>query len=74
MPNEHRAIRSRLDFSKIPTAIQIPISSAASRRWRLAGEMSRRFSQPFILASWLRAGAVARDLGIRVGSSASRPI
>jgi len=24
MPNEKRAIRSRLDFSKIPTATQIP--------------------------------------------------
>ena len=24
MPNEMRAIRSRLDFSKIPTATQIP--------------------------------------------------
>ena len=35
MPNENRAIRSRLDFSKIPTAIQIPNTdrSAACRSY-----------------------------------------
>jgi DNA-directed RNA polymerase beta subunit len=32
MPNEHRAIRSRLDFSKIPTAIQIPNLIEVQRR------------------------------------------
>jgi DNA-directed RNA polymerase subunit beta len=32
MPNENRAIRSRLDFSKIPTAIQIPNLIEVQRR------------------------------------------
>ena len=32
MPNEHRAIRSRLDFSKIPTSIQIPNLIEVQRR------------------------------------------
>src|SRR6202522_16479 len=32
MPNEHRALRSRLDFSKIPTAIQIPNLIEVQRR------------------------------------------
>jgi len=32
MPNEHRAIRTRLDFSKIPTAIQIPNLIEVQRR------------------------------------------
>ena len=32
MPNEKRAIRSRLDFSKIPTAIQIPNLIEVQRR------------------------------------------
>src|ERR1700758_832880 len=32
MPNEHRAIRSRLDFFKIPTAIQIPNLIEVQRR------------------------------------------
>ncbi len=32
MPNENRAIRSRLDFSKIPTSIQIPNLIEVQRR------------------------------------------
>ena len=32
MPNENRAVRSRLDFSKIPTAIQIPNLIEVQRR------------------------------------------
>jgi DNA-directed RNA polymerase subunit beta len=32
MPNENRALRSRLDFSKIPTAIQIPNLIEVQRR------------------------------------------
>ena len=32
MPNEKRAIRSRLDFSKIPTATQIPNLIEVQRR------------------------------------------
>ena len=32
MPNEMRAIRSRLDFSKIPTATQIPNLIEVQRR------------------------------------------
>ena len=32
MPNDHRAIRSRLDFSKIPTSIQIPNLIEVQRR------------------------------------------
>src|SRR5713226_5844840 len=32
MPNENRAIRSRLDFSKIPTATQIPNLIEVQRR------------------------------------------
>src|ERR1700744_1538543 len=32
MPNEHRALRSRLDFSKIPTSIQIPNLIEVQRR------------------------------------------
>ena len=32
MPNENRALRSRLDFSKIPTSIQIPNLIEVQRR------------------------------------------
>ena len=32
MPNEKRAVRSRLDFSKIPTATQIPNLIEVQRR------------------------------------------
>ena len=46
MPNENRAIRSRLDFSKIPTAIQIPnlieVQRRSYERFPADGQASQR--------------------------------